>query len=78
MDAELKQLGYDAAEHEKLRLQEQAGRSSQERLNQLEKAKAALVPLERELQDLEKAIDQAESHLGVVKQEYREAERQTG
>ncbi len=73
MDAELKQLGYDAAEHEKLRLQEQSGRSSQERLSQLEKAKAALVPLERELQDLENAINQAESHLDVVQKEYREA-----
>jgi exonuclease SbcC len=74
VDAELKQLGYDATEHEKLRLQEQAGRRSQEQLNLLEKAKAALVPLERELQDLEKAIDQAESHLGIVQQEYREAD----
>ncbi len=73
VDAELKQLGYDAAEHEKLRLQEQSGRASQERVNQLEKAKAALVPLERELQDLEKTIDQAESHLGVVQKEYHEA-----
>jgi exonuclease SbcC len=74
VDAELKQLGYDATEHEKLRLQEQTGRSSQERVNSLEKAKAALVPLERELQDLENAIEQAESHLKVVKQEYQEAE----
>jgi len=74
VDAELKQLGYDATEHEKLRLQEQAGRSSQEQLNLLEKAKAALVPLERELQDLEKAIDQAESHMKVVQQEYHEAD----
>lgn len=73
VDAELKQLGYDAAEHEKLRLLEQSGRSNQERLSQLEKAKATLVPLERELQDLEKAIDQAESHLGVVQKEYHEA-----
>ncbi len=73
VDAELKQLGYDAAEHEKLRLQEQSGRSSQEHLSQLEKAKAALVPLERELQDLENAIKQAESHLDVVQKEYREA-----
>ena len=73
VDAELKQLGYDAAGHEKLRLQEQSGRISQDRVSQLEKAKAALVPLERELQDLEIAIDQAESHLGLVKQEYQEA-----
>jgi len=74
VDAELKQLGYDAIEHEKLRLKEQSGRSSQERVSQLDKAKAALVPLERELQDLENAIDQAESHLKVVQQEYREAD----
>jgi exonuclease SbcC len=74
VDAELKQLGYDAIEHEKLRLQEQSGRSSQERVSQLDKAKAALVPLERELQDLENAIDQAEAHLKVVQQEYREAD----
>jgi exonuclease SbcC len=74
VDAELKLLGYDAEAHEKLRQQEQAGRSSQDQLNQLEIAKAALVPLEREMQDLEKTIDQAEAHLSLVEQEYREAE----
>lgn len=74
VDAELKQLGYDAIEHEKLRLKEQSGRSSQERVSQLEKAKAALVPLERELQDLENAINQAEAHLKVVQLENREAD----
>lgn len=74
VDDELKNLGYDPQAHEQLRQQELSARASQDRLSQLEKAKAALVPLVREIEDLEKSIDRAEDHLGLVQTEYREAD----
>jgi exonuclease SbcC len=52
VDIELKALGYDAAEHDKIRLREQTGRASEDDLRTLERAHAALAPLERELADL--------------------------
>ncbi|HEY3310286.1 MAG TPA: SMC family ATPase [Anaerolineales bacterium] len=53
IDAQLKLLGYDAAEHDAVRRAEQAGRSSENNLRELEAARAALLPLERELTELE-------------------------
>ena len=75
IDEDLKKLGYDAAAHEAVRRSEQEGRSSQEKLLQLEQAKAALVPLEREIKTLEKTIDKNEVHLTGLIDEYREAEK---
>jgi len=72
VDEELKTLGYDADVHEKLRQQEITLRTSQESLTQLEKAKSALVPLEQNINELEKAIDSAEEHLTLVQKEYTE------
>ncbi len=73
IDGELKKLGYDAAAHEKLRSAEMAGRDWQEKVSLLERAKSALVPLEREIASLEKSIDTAESHLDTVEKEYQSA-----
>ncbi len=53
IDAELKKTGYDAAAHDALRQAEEAGRLSESELRALEKARAALVPLDREIADLE-------------------------
>jgi len=53
IDAELKKTGYDAAAHDMLRQEEAAGRFSEGELRLLEKARAALVPLEREIAELE-------------------------
>jgi len=52
LDEQLAALGYDAAAHQTLRQAEQAGRTSEARLRQLENARAALQPLESELTDL--------------------------
>ncbi len=71
IDAELKKLGYDAALHESIRSAEMEGRESQERLTQLESANAALAPLEREIDSLEKAVDQAQLRLQILQQEYQ-------
>jgi exonuclease SbcC len=53
IDAELKALGYDAAAHDALRQQVAAGQASEADSRSLEVARAALVPLERELGELE-------------------------
>jgi len=52
IDAALAELGYDAAAHDQLRRQEQALRSSEEQLRQLETARGALGPLERQMEEL--------------------------
>ena len=53
IDAQLKKLGYDAAAHESARRLELEGRASQDKRLQLEQAKSALVPLEREIYSLQ-------------------------
>ncbi|MDD5370942.1 MAG: SMC family ATPase [Anaerolineaceae bacterium] len=52
----LKALGYDAAAHDATRKAELAGRKSAEQLRQLELARAALAPLEREIAGLEAQV----------------------
>ncbi len=73
IDARLKELGYDAAAHEMVRKAELDGRSSQDRLLELEQAKAALVPLEREIKNIESTIDKNEKYLAALEEEHREA-----
>lgn len=62
VDAALLKLGYNAAAHDAVRRAEQAGRSAEEQLRQVEAARAALAPLEREVAGLEQqcAVEQAE------------------
>ncbi len=52
IDAALRELGYDAAQHDAIRRAEMEGRSSEEALRQIEAARAALGPLEREIAQL--------------------------
>ncbi len=49
IDLELRALGYDPSEHQAARLAEETGRKSQDALLNLEKARAALEPLEGEI-----------------------------
>ncbi|HEX7433986.1 MAG TPA: SMC family ATPase [Anaerolineaceae bacterium] len=53
VDAELKVIGYDAAAHEAVRQAELNGRASETELRSLDKAQAALAPLEREISDMQ-------------------------
>ena len=68
IDTELKEIGYDAAAHDEARKLEIAGRSSEAEVRALEKAQATLVPLERELRELENQIEA----------QHAEVEKQTG
>ncbi|MGE5224098.1 MAG: SbcC/MukB-like Walker B domain-containing protein, partial [Omnitrophica WOR_2 bacterium] len=56
IDAELKAIGYDAATHDAARKAELKGRLSEESLRELERARAALAPIEREINELESQI----------------------
>ncbi len=73
VDNELITLGYDPLAHETLRQKENELRKSQEALLQLEKARAALGPLEQNIRELETSIDQAEANLQSKQAEYKEA-----
>jgi DNA repair protein SbcC/Rad50 len=57
IDAELKEIGYDAAAHDRVRQVEAGGRASGDELRQLENARAALAPLEREIAELVAQIE---------------------
>ena len=57
IDAQLKATGYDAAAHEATRRLEIATRSAEVDLRLLERAQAALAPLEREIEELRAQIE---------------------
>ena len=63
VDAELKSIGYDAVAHEATRQAELDGRAMESELRTLEKARAALAPLEREIQDMASHLVQSEEEI---------------
>lgn len=73
IDEQLKLIGYDAAVHDRLRQQESEGRSSAESLRSLEKAQAALVPVEREMAALEEQIEAGQVEVDQQQDEYKQA-----
>ena len=52
IDAELKAIGYDAAEHDRVRQAELKGRATEDNYRTIERAKSVLEPLEREIETL--------------------------
>ena len=60
INAELKEIGYDAAEHDRIRDLSSQGVAIQEKKAELDRAEAALKPLNREIKDLEVRIAEAE------------------
>jgi exonuclease SbcC len=74
VDAALRELGYDAAAHDALRRDEQTARASQDRLRTLETARAALAPLEREIDTLEKQARADENEAGLLESKFKQAE----
>ena len=53
LEAELKATGYEAAAHDQARRTELGGRPAEQQVRELEKARATLAPLEREIGELE-------------------------
>ena len=75
LNEQMKALGYDAAAHEAARNTEKAGRASQEALLDLEKARARLDPLEREIESLHTSVEQQEVRLKELTAELAEAQK---
>jgi exonuclease SbcC len=73
IDAELKTIGYDAAQHDAVRKAEADGRNSGEEMLALEKARATIRPLEREISELEKKIDASEAEIARKHEQYKSA-----
>jgi len=73
LDAELKAIGYDAAAHDDARRREVAGRAADAELRALERAQAALEPLQRELADLESARQTQQAELEHLQADYQAA-----
>ncbi len=76
IDEHLKSLGYDATAHDAVRQAEQAGRSSESDLRELEAARAALMPLEREILEMQGQSQARQTELEALKSEH-EAARKT-
>ncbi len=73
VDAELKKLGYDAAEHDAARQRESELRSAEDDYRELENAKAALEPIEEELANLDEQIAKSQAEVAAQQVEYEEA-----
>ena len=72
IDEKLKAIGYNAAEHDRIREKVQQGEDIQEEQRALERAQAALEPLEREIEDLAAQIKAQEIELEETEQELGE------
>ncbi|MGH2582765.1 MAG: SbcC/MukB-like Walker B domain-containing protein, partial [Anaerolineales bacterium] len=73
LDAELKSIGYDAAQHDEVRAQEQAVRPIEAEMRLLEQARAAAKPIEREIKELEKGIAALEKELSQQEEAHKQA-----
>jgi len=73
IDVELKALGYDLQTHEELRQSESLGRAAEEKLRQLEQARAALTPIEREIAGLEVQLADLQKNLDAMTTTYDDA-----
>ena len=73
IDAELKKIGYDAASHDAAKGKANQLAQAETDLRELENAKAALTPLEREIKELAEKIEKDEKELAGQEKTYQEA-----
>ena len=73
VDKELAVLGYDAAAHDAVRKAEAEQRVAGEEYQNLEKARAALKPIEDEIGNLKSEIEKREAEIGDQQEEHDEA-----
>jgi exonuclease SbcC len=73
INAKLKEIGYDAATHDDVRRSEIEGRSSDDDFRNLEIAKAALEPLEREITDIKDRFATLQSNCEQLQKEHAQA-----
>ena len=73
IDAELSDTGYDPAAHDAARQKEAQGRAAMDEKRALDIARAALEPLDREIDDLEKQAESIQAELSQQQEEYDSA-----
>jgi DNA repair protein SbcC/Rad50 len=73
VDAELARIGYDTAAHDAARRKEIEGRKAEASLRQLETARAALAPLQREIGSIEAQLKSEEVEAGKIQESYTDA-----
>jgi exonuclease SbcC len=73
VDAELKEIGYDAAEHDLCRQQEAASRPAEDEFHRLEAARAALQPLQREIEETQQQLSTLAADVTRQQQDYDDA-----
>ncbi len=66
IDNALKTIGYDPVEHDQVRGQVEEGEKLQDKLGEIDKARAALVPLEREITDITESIEKEREELDEI------------
>jgi exonuclease SbcC len=73
IDVELKAIGYDAATHDACRRQEAASRSAEGEFRALESARAALQPLQREIEEAQVQMTTLIAEVTRQQQDYDQA-----
>jgi exonuclease SbcC len=73
VDAELREIGYDAATHDQVRRLEAENRHAEADLRELEKARATQAALAREMEDLQRQCIQAQQELAHQVEEHTNA-----
>ncbi len=73
LDKELAKLGYDSSAHDAARRAGSEQRAAEEEFHNLEKARAALKPIEDEIANLKSEIGNRESEMGKQEAEYLSA-----
>jgi exonuclease SbcC len=75
INQELKEIGYDAAEHDRIRNIVEGGSEIQKRKGVLDSAEAALKPLNREINDLIKQLEDDQKDLEKLEQELSKSQK---
>lgn len=70
IQAELEEIGYDPAAHEDVRRSVAEGRDAEAKMRALEKAQAAIAPLDREISGLKTQIDKQEQDIARQQEEH--------
>lgn len=73
IDAELKAIGYDAAAHDACRRQEANSRSAEGEYRALEAARAALQPLQREIEEIQAQAAKVVDEVSQQQHDYNDA-----
>ncbi len=73
IDADLKEIGYDAAEHDSIRRLEKQMRVADEEYRTLELARATVVPLEDEIENIKAQIQTMQAEINEQRVEYNQA-----